>query len=82
MADKNTSLRSKAKDVTQQNADATKLNDIKTIYSKAAKNMQRRNKFDRIEILAPSGTKERWKALASGAGKTMSEYIIEKVNRR
>lgn len=81
MAD-NKAVRSTASTVAQQNADATQLNDIKTRYSKAAKNMQRRNKFDRIEILAPSGTKERWKALAAGAGKTMSEYIIEKVNRR
>ena len=66
---------------TALNTDANKRNDVKTAYSNVAKNLVRRQQYDRIEIVAPKGTKARWKALAQGAGKTMAEFVIERVNR-
>lgn len=37
--------------------------------------------YDRITVIAPKGEKEEWKKRAKEEGKTLSEYVREKVNK-
>lgn len=38
-----------------------------------------KEKTDSIQIRAPKGTKERWRALAAGRGKSLNQYIVDAV---
>ena len=35
--------------------------------------------YDRIEITVPKGTRDRWRALAEAEGKSLTAYIVSRV---
>ena len=35
--------------------------------------------YDRIELQVPKGTRERWRALAEAEGKSLTAYIVSRV---
>lgn len=51
-------------------------------YSKAqmnANNKYRAKAYDQVNLIIPKGTKEVWKAYATGKGKSLNAYITELV---
>lgn len=36
---------------------------------------------DRIELVVPKGTKDKWKDQAHAEGKSLNEWLIEKISR-
>lgn len=37
--------------------------------------------YERIALNVPKGTRDKWKALAAAEGKSLTEWIIERVSR-
>lgn len=37
--------------------------------------------YERIALNVPKGTREKWKSLAAAEGKSLTEWIIERVSR-
>lgn len=44
-----------------------------------ANNKYRDKTYDRIEITVPKGTRDRWRALAEAEGKSLTAYIVSRV---
>jgi len=44
-----------------------------------AKNKYRSKAYDMIQIATPKGTRDRWRALAEQEGKSLTAYIVSRV---
>lgn len=44
-----------------------------------AKDKYRAKAYDRIELQVPKGTRDRWRALAEREGKSLTAYIVSRV---
>lgn len=44
-----------------------------------AKDKYRAKAYDRIELQVPKGTRDRWRALADQEGKSLTAYIVSRV---
>ena len=44
-----------------------------------AKDKYRAKAYDRIELQVPKGTRDRWRALAEQEGKSLTAYIVSRV---
>lgn len=44
-----------------------------------AKNKYRAKAYDMIQIATPKGTRDRWRALAEQEGKSLTAYIVSRV---
>lgn len=44
-----------------------------------AKDKYRAKTYDRIELQVPKGTRDRWRALAEMEGKSLTAYIVSRV---
>lgn len=44
-----------------------------------AKDKYRAKAYDRIEVQVPKGTRDRWRALAEAEGKSLTAYIVARV---
>lgn len=44
-----------------------------------AKDKYRAKTYDRIELQVPKGTRDRWRALAEQEGKSLTAYIVSRV---
>ena len=44
-----------------------------------AKDKYRAKAYDRIELQVPKGTRDRWRALAEAEGKSLTAYIVSRV---
>lgn len=44
-----------------------------------AKNKYRKKAYDMIQIATPKGTRDRWRALAELEGKSLTAYIVSRV---
>ncbi len=44
-----------------------------------AKDKYRAKAYDRIELQVPKGTRDRWRALAEHEGKSLTAYIVSRV---
>lgn len=44
-----------------------------------AKDKYRAKTYDRIELQVPKGTRDRWRALAEREGKSLTAYIVSRV---
>lgn len=44
-----------------------------------AKNKYRTKTYDMIQIAVPKGTRDRWRALAEQEGKSLTAYIVSRV---
>ena len=44
-----------------------------------AKDKYRAKVYDRIEVQVPKGTRDRWRALAEAEGKSLTAYIVSRV---
>ncbi len=52
------------------------------VYSEAqmrANHKYRAKAYDRIELTVPKGTRDRWRALAEQEGKSLTAYIVSRV---
>lgn len=44
-----------------------------------ANHKYRAKAYDRIELTVPKGTRDRWRALAEAEGKSLTAYIVSRV---
>ena len=50
-----------------------------TAAQNRAKSRYRAKAYDRIELQVPKGTRDRWRALAELEGKSLTAYIVSRV---
>ena len=56
--------------------------EVMALYSEAqmkANHKYRAKAYDRIELTVPKGTRDRWRALAEQEGKSLTAYIVSRV---
>lgn len=39
-----------------------------------------KNNYDRLNILVPKGTKDKWKTIAAEQGKSLNAFVVDAVN--